>query len=769
MRHGLSIFGIFVVLFSFQFSFAQTPTWTNITPPGWSGDLKFITFLDGGKLLAASDSGYLYASLDTGKTFTVAKAPVANILDMKFYPDGKRGFIVSNQNLYHTTDAGAIWQNMPMTGLGTMKLYQLYIKSEDTLLVAAGDLTIGAKILLSSDTGKTWKKVADNLFCNSSNVYDHLNSFFFDTPKHGYALAQGYYATTNDGGNTWTKTSQSTGDDFFSAITNSAGDIIFTNSGYIYDSPDGNLSNPNELASLSPYTFASSRFTKQGKSMYVVDDYGELSTSRDNGNTWTTITLDNNTSNDVKHYYDITFIDSTTGIVCGSELTMYKTTDAGATWNKIVYGTGEGTNTVYCKTTNDCYIGGFSGRLFHTTDGGTNWTWKDLGTGSTIQQITFPTADTGYVSVSGLIYRTIDGGVNWHGFTQTTSGSFMQFPSKDTGYVGYTSTYPYIEKTTDAGQTWNIITNINADGRSACFRNANIGLVSTAKGLWYTTDGGSTWNLKTLNFGTQGANEIFDLNGRDWIVMGGAGQIYKCDKDINCTLKYFNNPKNQTYMSGIKRDSLHIYLFDEKDTIIYSQDGGETWAKDTNFIQGQVFVFPQPNIGYLIQPYNIFKTVMQIQSIIKTFTKMSDRVYTCTITTGENSPFDARIYIVNSNNDTTYLQSTNIVSGVPFTITIPSQIPQGNYSIKIQPTDSLLYSSVQSSVFTIDSTKTDIVETERTPLLVRIVGNTIVCNCQTPYEIYSTLGQRMQNNSALPVGVYIVRCNNVVQKVIINP
>ena len=50
-----------------------------------------------------------------------------------------------------------------------------------------------------------------------------------------------------------------------------------------------------------------------------------------------------------------------------------------------------------------------------------------------------------------------------------------------------------------------------------------------------------------------------------------------------------------------------------------------------------------------------------------------------------------------------------------------------------------------------------------------VVGNRIVCDDCLNLEIYNTLGQRMQNNSELPIGIYIVKCNNKTQKVIIKP
>ena len=59
------------------------------------------------------------------------------------------------------------------------------------------------------------------------------------------------------------------------------------------------------------------------------------------------------------------------------------------------------------------------------------------------------------------------------------------------------------------------------------------------------------------------------------------------------------------------------------------------------------------------------------------------------------------------------------------------------------------------------------IETEKIPY-IKVMGNRIVCEC-ADLEIYNTLGQRIQCNTELPAGIYIVKCNNLTQKVIIKP
>jgi photosystem II stability/assembly factor-like uncharacterized protein len=758
MKRFFTLLLICFALHKVQISSAQTPTWQDMTPPGWSGNLKSIIVLNGGKLLAVSDKDYLYHSADTGNTWTVTKAPVTKMQDIKFYPDGKRGLALTYKELYSSSDAGFTWQKVTMTGIGDMSLSKIYIKSEDTLLAAASNLTVGTKILMSSDKGKTWKKVADNLYCAGSSAYTYLESFFFNTLNHGFAFGQGYYAITSDGGNTWTKTSMSTQDVLFGAVTNSKGEIVSVGNGS-YAITDSNLSNSTSSGTFNGWEVG---IGKYGKTICIADDYGDILTSKDDGYTWTSTDFSSN----YKQFYGVVFLNDSVGFVCGNELTFYKTTNAGKTWTKIVYGEGEGATQIYCKSKNECYLTGCTGRLFHTIDGGNTWELKDIHTGA-LKNITFPTNDTGYISANGLIFRTIDGGNNWIKLKHYTSGDYLCFPSKDTGYVGYTNSDVAIQKTTDAGQTWDWTDDAtygqNASIGSAFFRTANLGLASGKNGILSTTNGGSSWNYKSLNFSSSGAASIIDLNGSDWIIMSGGGQIYKCDKDLNCTLKYTAPDQYKAfYQYTVKRDSLHIYTRTDVDSVLFTEDGGNTWKKNRDNLFGYV-AFPIPNIAYNLMDYHVYKKIYKDSLSISSFQKNTTYSYNL-IVKSNSSVINSTIYLVNDLGDTIYTVKKDIKNNSEFLITLPSTIPDGTYSMIIIPDDTFLYNIVKSQTFLISTTGSSIVESEKS-IIIKVVDNTIICNYQK-IEIYNCLGQRVVNSN-LPSGIYYVKYNNTIQKIAI--
>jgi photosystem II stability/assembly factor-like uncharacterized protein len=493
---------------------------------------------------------------------------------------------------------------------------------------------------------------------------------------------------------------------------------------------------------------------------------GSFFSSSDSGKTWKTKTVDA-----YKQFNSITFLDQLNGVIVSDQLTTYITKDGGISWTKSVYGGAEGFNKIYCKTKDECFITGNSGRLFHTTDGGTTWDFRDLYNGA-LQNVVFPTNDTGYISASGSIFRTIDAGTNWIRFKQGTGGGFMYFPTKDTGFVGYASGSSDIAKTTDAGQTWHYLAdmtymnNIGYGGGAACFRSTTEGLVSGSNNLLYTNDGGSSWQVKAKGIG---ASSIISINN-NWVIVNPQN-IYVCDKDINCTLKH---SINNNYNLGIphKRDSNTIYLFQAyknsytTDSILISNDGGNTWKSSPDSTFGSNFSFGNWNTVYSFVS-GINKGVYKSQTTSSQFNQIDNQTLSCTITNDANENYSASVLLIMNSFDTIVINKNILINnGTPLTIKIPNTVQVGtSYKIVVQPTDTIAFSSVVSQTFIL--TDIGIVENEKA-LTIKVVGQVIVCNCSN-LEIFNTLGQRMQNDAELPVGIYIVKYNNLTQKIIIKP
>jgi photosystem II stability/assembly factor-like uncharacterized protein len=354
-------------------SFAQTPSWKNITPDGWSGTFTNVDYFTGNGLIAIANNGYFYHSLDTGRTWNAYPKPVASFSSITLYPDHKRAYICGGKHLYKTTDAAVSWQEINFTGIGSNTyLLDLYIKTEDTLLISASDGVNGAKIYLSPDKGQTWSLVGTNLEGNNP-LGSSVAEFYFVTPNHGYALGDGFYAETKNCGNSWTLHVTDVNTYYYSILEIPNHPTLITS----------NTNNPAPLENALFNVGYLPKMVQAGTMIYGIYG-GSLFSSADSGKTWKNKIIDAN-----KNFNSITFLNQQTGIIVSNQLTSYYTKDGGTTWTKNVFGGAEGFNKIYCKTKDECYITGNTGRLFHTIDGGTTWNYRDLFT-STLGEVVFP-------------------------------------------------------------------------------------------------------------------------------------------------------------------------------------------------------------------------------------------------------------------------------------------------------------------------------------------------------------------------------------------
>jgi hypothetical protein len=210
------------------------------------------------------------------------------------------------------------------------------------------------------------------------------------------------------------------------------------------------------------------------------------------------------------------------------------------------------------------------------------------------------------------------------------------------------------------------------------------------------------------------------------------------------------------------------------DSILISNDAGNTWHKERDSLFGRDFGFYFADYKTVYSLFNttFYKGIYRIQDSLFAFTQINNRTYSCTIKNDNNTSYNATVIV--AKNDSVYYQySIVIVNGTAFTVTLPKDVPSGNgYSIKVIPTDTLQYSTIQSSSFTInkDSTGVGIVNQEQSQNYI-VQGNRIIVKGNEEVAIYSLLGQKLYSVSnseiSLPTGFYIIKCNNTIQKVVI--
>jgi len=155
-------------------------------------------------------------------------------------------------------------------------------------------------------------------------------------------------------------------------------------------------------------------------------------------------------------FNSVFFIDADTGYIASWYGLVFKTTNGGATW--IVQNVDIG-NTLHCvffSTANIGYVGGEYGTIFKTINGGTTWT-KQAGLlrNGPVETIYFIDNNTGYAFGDGL-FKTTDAGSTWQILTDQIGGQSAYFIDADTAYAvgGDSGDHCSIDKTTDGGHTW---------------------------------------------------------------------------------------------------------------------------------------------------------------------------------------------------------------------------------------------------------------------------------------------------------------------------
>ena len=754
------LIGIVLVLHSI-IGIAQISQTIEVTPKGFSGDFTQVVYGVGNGFVALSENGYLYTSIDTGKTWLPQITPFLGANQLRMQANGLTGYLFSIDTLFKTNNGGITWSRMITTGIPEyldgykMEYVNIFYKNSDTLFIIATNRVNGVKFYMSIDSGINWNLVAENMY--STNISRYIASMFFTTPLHGYAFGTGYYAETFNGGTTWTK-------HLFSQYeTYCLENIQINDSTSIqsYSTPSETMPN---LDGVIWYRAGIHAFANTKNGVLGIWFQARHVTT-DNGDSWQ---LTNNAV--TTYFYDMSFINDSIGIMVGRNLTSYVTLDGGTTWTKYVHGGAEGFNKIYCKNEQECFITGQTGRLFRTQDGGDTWTWENLHNGS-LHEIEFPTPDTGYVVGPLVLFRTIDGGDTWTKITHSLiNGEIIEFPTKDIGYMGFPSGQNSIYRTNNSGDTWTryagmtYLTNKTLSNGFA-FRSETEGLVCADDNkLLYTNNGASTWQLIESIPVEYYMYDVVSVSNRGWLLQANVMRnsevsfdIYYCDNNFIC-----NQVVDGTdlYGGNLQKVNDSTYYFSQH----LSTDYGQTWSEVDSISIGKRTDVVNQFIEFSISDNKMFKTYINSQELILTLKKHSNRQYQVTIA----SSLQADIYIKDAlGNRTKIASQINLQNGVAYNLTIPQSVAQGTYTIIVEPITSG-YLPVESEAITIDSTSVITYVLKQNCFSIK--GNTVYVLSQKPVKIYNIMGVQIpiqKQKVELQPGMYILQSECGVEKIII--
>jgi photosystem II stability/assembly factor-like uncharacterized protein len=227
---------------------------------------------------------------------------------------------------------------------------------------------------------------------------------------------------------------------------------------------------------------------------------------------------------------DVFFVTADVGWVAGKSGTILRTVDGGKTWEAQLGGDPQDQSEAvrvlhFLDERRGWAIQGM--KTLFTRDGES---WEEIGSAPYgVDEMAFVSPRVGFVAGSPqathvgpqILYRTTDGGRSWQpvwtcaakvalgGVTKNISCEIadIQFPSPTVGYAvatagcagrGYCQAPPLLAKTTDGGETWQILTGPGVFEqdfiKGIFFLDENTGYARLGSGkLHVTADGGKTW------------------------------------------------------------------------------------------------------------------------------------------------------------------------------------------------------------------------------------------------------------------------------------
>lgn len=294
---------------------------------------------------------------------------------------------------------------------------------------------------------------------------------------------------------------------------------------------------------------------------------------------------------------------ATHGFASGEGLTLLETFDGGATWSDVDlagYPTDPYYNVV-CRDQNNCMVIGNSATTgldhWRTTDAGATWQRiTNFPLGGSWYHLDFVSPTVGFMGANGSVARTTDGGATWtlrSGYPNCPVIYGMDFRDTLVGLAGgdrvsTTDGGPGIFKTSDAGATW--VRKFSQSANDVLWLNDTTAIAIIGTSIYRSTNSGDSWSQISSQI-FSGLNEMVLLpNGTIVGVSLGGDGWRSTDGGFNWT---------QTLVgTGALPASWNVSFFDDQTGMIVGQggyifktnDGGLTWAPQNSGIGGVEFL-----------------------------------------------------------------------------------------------------------------------------------------------------------------------------------
>jgi photosystem II stability/assembly factor-like uncharacterized protein len=515
-----------------------------------------------------------------------------------FFYDQNIGFIggSNHTSMYKTVNGGDTWSFVQEWA--NFEIKDMFFKNQDTAYFCghngfSGNGAIGDIIFKTTNGGNSW---VQHYAYTSSNIYPKTFLFINNI---GFAFGQhGYYYKTLDGGATWSApTSTGLSKNINKAVYESGNIFVVCDGGLIAKSPDLGIT-WSVISSVDKHKTFNAVNYATNSNWWSVGNGGAFK-STDDGLSWQEIFIPGSNNS----FSDVSFLTDEIGYI-SSSFNICKTIDGGNNWS--LYNFNNGTTSpitdIFFSTSEIGYAGGGfcddyspgTMKILKTIDGGQTWTpLQTYGLAGAINDIDFISADTGYIVGTksnsywrdGILFRTHDGGATWDTLMRPGSINYVDFPTKNTGYLNLNGNV--VMKTTNGGNSWQNIPVTSCNIGNFDFTDTITGhFINDYIKIIYTENGCYDWLPEYTDIFSE-LNEISFKDKNLGIAVGGNGVIIRyvnsisTVENINVTediLSVFPNPaSNFTNLRLIanEKTNVKVDIFDitGKHLFSYNENG----------------------------------------------------------------------------------------------------------------------------------------------------------------------------------------------------
>jgi photosystem II stability/assembly factor-like uncharacterized protein len=468
-----------------------------------------------------------------------------------------------NKGLFRSTNAGDLW--VPC-GLNRESVYSMDIGTDGTLLVATN-----TGLYRSSDDGETW--VSGGLPATLVRcAVTHRDGSVYAAP------GQGLLKSTNAGA-TWSEVLPMSLGGVTSLLCGANDSVFAGTGGGIYRSMSGEV---NTWTKVCATGLVQSLFQSSDANIFAgCGSYGVLR-STDGGSSWTSVGLSGGVT-------VASISEMPSGLLFAGLVPLdptipggvYSSSDGGETW--VLSGLQEWmVNATLASSTNEVYLGTTRG-VFRSTDAGTSWNQRNDGLAATTMCGLTTVGGTTILAGSSVgVFRSTDDGASWDDCGAGVFPSYVSCLASDNEERVFIGTNVFspdggVFRSTDRGETWsnvskNYITGLYRLIRTIAIADSGVVYAAAEKEIWRSGDHGETWS-KTVVGGNVNLLAA-DPAGRIFGASSGKGVLRSTD---------FGKTWSST-TAGLPNATLYSIAFRDSDVYVggiggvsRSTDHGTTW------------------------------------------------------------------------------------------------------------------------------------------------------------------------------------------------